>query len=167
MRVPDQKEISEIFDRSSLRTATEISLIAKAGLRPQVLGNHDGTDGLAIKDMPDIVIKDGKVICVLMPPRITVRKNLSKARHQYFTFLTENGTRKLLAYLNDRLAKGEKIGPDSAVIAPTQATTYIEETTMAKNFFQQEKSARISEMLSDLDSSGDHMCSEHTLILSY
>lgn len=117
-RVPDQKEISEIFNRSSLRTATEISLIAKAGLRPQVLGNHDGTDGLVIKDISDIVVEDGKAVCVSMPPRITVRKNLSKARHQYVTFLTENGTRKLLAYLNDRLVRGEKIGPESAVIAP-------------------------------------------------
>ncbi len=117
-RVPNESEISEIFNRASLRTAIEMSLIAKAGLRPQVLGNHDGTDGLEIKDMPDIVIEDGKAMCVSIPPRITVRRTLSKARHQYFTFLTENGTRKLLAYLNERLAMGENLGPDSAVIAP-------------------------------------------------
>ena len=117
-RVPNESEISEIFNRTSLRTAIEMSLIAKAGLRPQVLGNHDGTDGLVIKDIADIVIEDGKTMCVATPPRITIRRTLSKARHQYFTFLTEGGTRKLLAYLNDRLARGEKIGPDSAVIAP-------------------------------------------------
>jgi len=117
-RVPNESEISEIFNRTSLRTAIEMSLIAKAGLRPQVLGNHDGTDGLVIKDIADIVIEDGKAMCVVTPPRITIRRTLSKARHQYFTFLTEGGTRKLLAYLNDRLARGEKIGPDSAVIAP-------------------------------------------------
>ncbi|OLB91430.1 MAG: hypothetical protein AUH25_02500 [Thaumarchaeota archaeon 13_1_40CM_38_12] len=117
-RVPNESEISEIFNRTSLRTAIEMSLIAKAGLRPQVLGNHDGTDGLVIKDIADIVIEDGKAMCVATPPRITIRRTLSKARHQYFTFLTEGGTRKLLAYLNDRLARGEKIGPDSAVIAP-------------------------------------------------
>jgi hypothetical protein len=117
-RVPNESEISEIFNRASLRTAIEMSLIAKAGLRPQVLGNHDGTDGLVIRDMPEIVIEDGKAMCVSIPPRITVRRTLSKARHQYFTFLTENGTRKLLAYLNERLAMGEKLGPDSAVIAP-------------------------------------------------
>ncbi|MGI0068911.1 MAG: hypothetical protein ACREAN_01500, partial [Nitrosopumilaceae archaeon] len=82
-RVPNESEISEIFNRASLRTAIEMSLIAKAGLRPQVLGNHDGTDGLEIKDMPDIVIEDGKAMCVSIPPRITVRRTLSKARHQY------------------------------------------------------------------------------------
>ncbi len=121
-RVPDQTEISEIFNRTSLRTAVEISLIAKAGLRPQVLGNHDGTDGLMLGDMPDIIIEDGKAVCASTPLRITVRRTLSKARHQYFTFLTENGIRKLLAYINERLARGEKITHDSPLIAPD--TTY-------------------------------------------
>jgi hypothetical protein len=146
-RVPDQKEISEIFNRASLRTATEISLIAKAGLRPQVLGNHDGTDGLVIKDMPDIVIEDRKAVCVSMPPRILVRKSLSKARHQYVTFLTENGTRKLVAYLNDRLAKGEKIGPDSAVIAPDTSYNIYRGNNNGKKFLP---TRRISKNIRDV-----------------
>lgn len=133
-RVPDAKEITEVFNRASLRTATEISLIAKAGLRPQVLGNHDGTDGLVIRDMPDIIIEDEKAVCISTPPRIIVRKNLSKARHQYVTFLTENGTRKLLAYLNDRIAKGEKIGPDSAVIAPDTSYNIYRGNNAGKKF---------------------------------
>lgn len=133
-RVPDQKEITEIFNRAPLRTAAEISLIAKAGLRPQVLGNHDGTDGLVIRDMPDIAIEDGKAVCISTPPIIIVRKNLSKARHQYVTFLTENGTRKLLAYLNDRLARGEKIGLDSAVIAPDTSYNIYRGNNTGKKF---------------------------------
>jgi len=116
-RVPDKTEITELFDRTSLRTAAAISLIAKAGLRPQVLGNHNGSDGLVIRDIPDITIKEKTVEAVNFL-RIIVRSSLSKARHQYFTFLTENGTRKLLSYLNERLARGEKLGPDSAIIAP-------------------------------------------------
>ena len=47
-----------------------------------------------------------------------VRAELSKARHQYFTFTTKPATRHLLAYLNDRLAHGEPLSADSAVIAP-------------------------------------------------
>lgn len=50
--------------------------------------------------------------------RIVVRKTISKAKHQYFTLLTSGGTKKLLAYLNERLARGEALGPDSPVIAP-------------------------------------------------
>ncbi|MGC1709084.1 MAG: hypothetical protein WA799_04690 [Nitrosotalea sp.] len=117
-RVPDQSEITEIFNRASLRTAAAIALISKAGLRLQVLGNHDGTDGLILGDIPDISIQGSTAVCTARPPMITVRRTLSKTRHQYYTFLTENGTRKLLTYLNDRIAKGEKLGSDSPVIAP-------------------------------------------------
>ena len=117
-RVPDQSEITEIFNRASLRTATTIALISKAGLRLQVLGNHDGTDGLTLADIPDIQIQGSTAVCIAKPPMITVRRTLSKTRHQYYTFLTENGTRKLLTYLNERMAKGEKLGPESPVIAP-------------------------------------------------
>jgi len=117
-RVPNREEITEIFNRASLRTAAVTALVSKAGLRLQVLGNHDATDGLTLADMPDIAIQGSIAVCLRNPPMIVVRKTLSKARHQYYTFLTENGTRKLLAYLNERLARGEKLGSDSAVISP-------------------------------------------------
>lgn len=117
-RVPNQEEIREIFDRAPLRTAATIALISKSGLRPQVMGNHDATDGLVLADMPEIKIESSKAFCVTSPLMVTVRRTLSKARHQYFTFLTNNGTQKLLAYLNDRLAKGETLTQDSALIAP-------------------------------------------------
>lgn len=117
-RVPDGSEMAEIFNRSSLRTAAAISLISKCGLRPQVLGNHNGTDGLTMKDLPDIVIQQGIARCLQSPPRVVVRRTISKARHQYFSMLTESGTKKLLAYLNDRLARGETLNADSPVIAP-------------------------------------------------
>src|SRR3989454_5898202 len=120
-KVPERDEIAEIFNRTSLRTAASISLIAKAGLRPQVLGNHDGTDGLVLRDIPDIAINKNTALCVTSPVRILVRRTLSKARHQYFAFLTESGTSKLLTYLNDRLAKGETLDLDSAVIAPDRS----------------------------------------------
>ncbi|MEM2159725.1 MAG: hypothetical protein QXN55_02075 [Candidatus Nitrosotenuis sp.] len=124
-RVPNQSEMTEIFDRATLRTAAMIALISKAGLRPQVLGNHDGSDGLVLADIPDISIQGSIAVCTARPPMITVRKTLSKTRHQYYTFLTENGTRKLLAYLNDRIAKDERLGPESPVIAPsTSYKTY-------------------------------------------
>ena len=117
-RVPDQSEITEIFNRSSLRNAAAISLISKAGLRLQVLGNHDGTDGLTLADMPEISIQGSTAVCSARPLMITVRRTLSKTRHQYYTFLTGNGTRKLLTYLNERIAKGEQLGPESPIIAP-------------------------------------------------
>jgi hypothetical protein len=117
-RVPNAEEISEIFNRATLRASVSISLISKAGLRPEVLGNHDCTDGLCLKDLPDMVIHQSVAKCINSPCRVIVRRELSKARHQYFTFATLSATKKLIAYLNDRLASGEKLNGDSPVIAP-------------------------------------------------
>jgi len=117
-RVPNNEEFAEIFDRASLREAVSISLMAKAGLRPGVLGNHNGTDGLTMKDLPDIIIQQGLARCIQSPARIIIRKTLSKARHQYLTFLTSEGVKKLLAYLNDRIVKGDALNAESPIIAP-------------------------------------------------
>ena len=117
-RVPDAGEIAEVFARAPLRTAAMISLMSKSGVRPEVMGNHSGTDGLRMRDLPDVVIHQGVAKCIRTPCQIVVRGELSKTRRQYFTFLTASGTTKLLAYLNDRLACGEPLHGDSAVIAP-------------------------------------------------
>jgi len=123
-RVPNTEELSEMFNRSSLRESAIISLIAKSGLRPQVIGNHNGTDGLKIGDLPDMVIEEKEVRFVQEPPKIIVRRTLSKARHQYFTFLSTSASRKLLAYLNDRLAHGEKLTRDLPLISPETKYQY-------------------------------------------
>ena len=117
-RVPDGQEISEVFSRASLRASVMISLMSKSGLRPEVLGNHDGTDGLQMRDLPDIVIHQGMTKCIRTPNQVIVRRELSKAKHQYFTFLTSSGTKKLVAYLNDRLACGKPLHGNSPVVAP-------------------------------------------------
>jgi len=117
-RVPEGQELAELFSRANLRAGAVMSLIGKAGLRPEVLANHNATDGLMIKDLPDLVIKESLATFTSKPPRIAVRKTLSKARHEYFTFLTDFGAKRLLAYLNERLVSGESLLPESPVIAP-------------------------------------------------
>ena len=142
-RVPCASEIAEIFDRASLRGAAAISLIAKSGLRPQVLGNHNGTDGLAMLDLPDIVIQQGTARCLQSPPIVIVRRTLSKAKNQYFTFLTPNGTKKLLAYLNDRLVRGETLTGNSAVIAADSKYKYGRGRNGGKKFLPTRQISRI------------------------
>ncbi len=71
-RVPQADEMAEVMSRSDLFAGAAISLIAKAGLRPETLGNHDGTDGLKMKDMPDIVIQQGVARVLQTPPMIVV-----------------------------------------------------------------------------------------------
>ncbi len=128
-RVPIAEEMAEIYNRATLRASVVISLMAKSGLRPEVIGNHDGTDGLRIKDLPDIVIHQGIVKCIDTPNKIIVRRELSKTRHQYFTFSTSSATKKLIAYLNDRLEHGEPLNGDSPVVAPD----YIYKTNRGNN----------------------------------
>ena len=128
-RVPDGAEMAEIYSRAGARESVIISLMAKSGLRPEVLGNHDGTDGLQIRDLPDIVIHQGVAKCIRTPNRIIVRGELSKAKHHYFTFSTASSTGHILAYLNDRLAHGEPLSADSAVVTPD----YIYKTNRGRN----------------------------------
>lgn len=145
-RVPEGEEMAEIFNRSSLRTGAIVSLISKAGLRLGVVGNEDATDGLMMKDLPDIGIVQGKAICLRSPPVVLVRKTLSKAGHQYFTFLTTQATKKLVAYFNHRLAIGEPLSADSPVIAPDSEHRYGRGKNSAKKFL---KRVQISRLIRD------------------
>ncbi|HJW19999.1 MAG TPA: site-specific integrase [Candidatus Nitrosotalea sp.] len=117
-KVPEGQELAELFSRANLRAGAIMSLVGKAGLRPEVLGNHNATDGLMIKDLPDLIVKEGLSTFINKPPRIVVRKTLSKTNHEYYTFLTDLGAKRLLAYLNERLVLGEVLVPESPVIAP-------------------------------------------------
>jgi hypothetical protein len=123
-RVPEASELVELFNRANLRTGAIMALIGKAGLRPEVLGNHNATDGLMVKDLPELKIVQGVAMFAVKPAKIVVRSTLSKAGHSYFTFVTETGAEKILAYLNQRLASGETLTPESAVIAPHPRSTY-------------------------------------------
>lgn len=121
-RVPEGEELTELFNRADLRTGAIMALISKSGVRPQVIGNHTATDGLMIKDLPDLAIVQGRATFTNNPPKVIVRKTISKARHEYFTFITPLAAKKLLAYLNQRILDGESLAPNAPVIAPD--TTY-------------------------------------------
>jgi hypothetical protein len=117
-RVPDAAELKELFNRANMRAGAIIALIGKAGLRPEVLGNHDATDGLMIRDLPELEVLHGIARFTENPPKVVVRRSLSKAGHIYFSFITETGAEKILAYLNQRMIEGEVLYPESPVIAP-------------------------------------------------
>src|SRR4030067_1322478 len=65
-------------------------------------------------------VSEGKVEFGKTPALLIVRRELSKARHQYFTFLTEEGCGYIKDYLELRVREGEQIKPDSAIITPKQ-----------------------------------------------
>ncbi len=118
-RVPTPAELRTIHCYAGERARCSISLIAFAGLRPQTLGDVSGTDGLIVKDLPDVRIENDRVVFTKVPTMVSARSSLSKARHKYFTFLTSEGCEYLQAYLEKRLAMGEALTPESPIIAVT------------------------------------------------
>lgn len=94
---PTPEELQRILDAADLRRKVAVSLMAFAGCREMVLGNYDGSDGLRVKDLPEMTIQDGVVSFQRVPTRVIVRRALSKAKHQYETFLNQQGCQYLKA----------------------------------------------------------------------
>ena len=115
-RVPTQEELSKIITVSSLRGRVSIALMAFSGLRPETIGNFKGTDGLKLSDLPELRINEGKIEFVKVPTIIRVRSTLSKKRHEYMTFLPEEGCNYIKEYLESRMKEGEKLTYDSPLI---------------------------------------------------
>ncbi|MGQ9469459.1 MAG: site-specific integrase [Nitrososphaerales archaeon] len=116
-QVPSQEELARILRASPPRVRVAIALMAFADLRPQSLGNYDGSDGLMIKDLPEIRVENGQVIFEKIPTMVVVRQTLSKAGHKYFTFLSSEGCTYLKEYLEERIRSGEELKPESPLIA--------------------------------------------------
>lgn len=152
-RVPTQEELRHIFLAGDRKARVACVLMAHSGLRPEVLGNYLGNDGLRLKDIPDLVVRYNNnnnnnynhnsntiyeyntyeqhkvkvntpvsISFLKVPAMIVVRRELSKARHSYITFLSEEGCSYLKDYLEERARKnGELLRPDSPVIRPKSA----------------------------------------------
>ncbi len=115
-QVPTPAQLESIMNAADPRTRACMSLMAFAGVRPQVIGSHDGTEGLRVSDVEGLradVDGRGTVSLERMPARVTIRPQISKAGHRYFTFLTSQGCSYLLGYLRGRAAAGEKLSADS------------------------------------------------------
>jgi hypothetical protein len=124
-QVPSQDELARIFRASPSRVKIAVALIAFADLRPQTVGNHNGLDGLMLKDLPEVRIENGEVKFEKIPIMIVVRPTLSKTKHKYFTFLSSEGCTYLKEYLDQRLRCGERVAPETPLIGherPRKAT---------------------------------------------
>lgn len=117
-RVPTPEEFRRILLSCDKKTRVACILVANSGLRIGVLGNYLGREGLRIKDFPEIKIEDEEVTFETVPTLVTVRRELSKGGHQYFTFLGEEGCDYIKDYLEERIRDGEILSPESAIITP-------------------------------------------------
>jgi len=119
-RIPSQEELKRIFLSGDKKSRVASSLMAFSGIRPEVLGSYDGSDGLKIMDFPEMEVKDSKVIFNKIPTIVVIRPELSKTRKRYFTFLGPEGCQYLKDYLEERMRRGEVLGQKSSIITPAK-----------------------------------------------
>ena len=115
-RIPTQEELKRIFNAGDSRERTACSFVSFTGVRIGVLGNYKGTDGLKVKDIPDLKIDGDQITFMRIPAQVNVREELSKSGKKYFTFLGQEGCMYLQNYLIERIRSGETITKDSAII---------------------------------------------------
>jgi hypothetical protein len=114
--VPAKEQLAQILRHCDPRARTIASLMAFCGLRPESIGNYTGVDGLRIGDLRELEVTSRTVKFSKMPTIVVVRRILSKARHQYFTFLPEEGCQYLKEYLEARMRKGERLDAETPII---------------------------------------------------
>jgi integrase len=120
-RPPTQPELRQILNAGDLRIKTACALVGFSGLRIESLGNYLGEDGLKLKDFPELVMKRNGIEFDDTPTMLIIRKNLSKTKKQYFTFLSDEGCDYLKQYLEFRMRNDEKLTPESPIITPTRS----------------------------------------------
>jgi len=122
-RVPTPDELGNILRSASPEQRVADSFMAFSGLRPGVEGNYKGTDGLRIGDFPELTVDNsaGTITFTSIPTVVTVRAVLSKAGHQYLTFLCDEGCLYLKEYLEARMREGEKLAASSPIVRPRYA----------------------------------------------
>jgi len=116
-RVPTKRELRQILNYADERGRCSIALLAFAGLRPQVLGNMSGQEGLKVRDLPEMSVNNDEIEFSMIPSRVVVRPESSKAGHKYFTFLPSEGCEYLKSYLEKRIASGEELEAETAIIS--------------------------------------------------
>ena len=115
-RIPTPDELKRIFNSGDSRERSACALVAFTGVRIGVLGNYKGTDGLRVKDIPDLKVEGKEITFLRVPAQVNIREELSKSGKKYFTFLGQEGCMYMESYLIERIRSGEVITPESAII---------------------------------------------------
>ena len=115
-RIPAPEELKRIFNAGDSRERTACAFVAFTGVRIGVLGDYKGTDGLKIKDIPDLKVDGEEISFLRVPAKVNIREELSKSGKKYFSFLGQEGCMYLQNYLTERIRSGEAITPESALI---------------------------------------------------
>lgn len=141
-RPPSKEEIDSMLRNATVRGRAIISLLAFSGLRPESLGNYDGSDALRLKDIEGLKIKPKTVEFSVVPAVLKVRQSrvqLSKKGHSYFTFVPQQTFKYLRDYLKQRILNDETLTPDSPVIrADRRGSNLRESGILATTFLERD-----------------------------
>jgi integrase len=117
-RVPTAEELRRLLSVLSPRDRAAVLILASSGVRIGVLADRFEAGGLTLESLPDLVL-GGKIPHFSKVPAILhVPARLSKTRKEYYTFITAEAAEALIAYLQERKSRGEKLTPGSAVVGP-------------------------------------------------
>ena len=130
-RTPTRDELGKVIRASEPDARVAICLIAHSGLRPEVLGDYEGRDGLRLGDFLELEIdNENKTVAFsTVPTFLRVPKKLSKGGHQYLTLLSEEGAKHLKEFLEHRMRHGEQLSSESSVIKPRHVRKQFVRTT--------------------------------------
>ncbi|MGP8071236.1 MAG: site-specific integrase [Candidatus Bathyarchaeia archaeon] len=118
-RIPSKEELRRILLSATKQSRVAVAMMAFAGVRPGVLGDYKGQDGLRVEDFPELDVTPSKIGFEKTPAMVVVRASLSKGGHQYFSFIGDEPCGYVVDYLNERRSRfGEDIRTDSPIIRP-------------------------------------------------
>lgn len=116
-RVPSKEELAKILRMASRRCRVSVALMALSGLRPESLGDFTGMDGIRLGDFRELKVTGEGISFGKVPSILSIRNPLSKARHQYFTFVGDEAITYMQEYVEERVKQGEKLTAESPLLA--------------------------------------------------
>ncbi len=116
----NQEDLKKVLSACNVRSRMAVSIVAFSGIRLQSLGNEAGKDGIKLSDLPDLILDRECPKFDKIPAKIIIRKEISKKRHEYFTFLGPEGCGYVLTYLNERNLSGEDLTGDSPLLTKSK-----------------------------------------------
>ena len=149
-RVPTKEELAKIIRKASARGRVAIALMAFSGVRPESLGDYLGKDGLRLRDLKEAKITPKRVEFkkIPIPTILAIRSNLSKARHQYFTFVPEEAITYMKEYLEERAKAGERFNEHTPIFQfdprGKQKNTFLRTHLLTRDIKQAVRAAQYS-----------------------
>ncbi len=125
-RVPTQDELRRVLPMLTTRGRVSALLMAQGGIRPGVLGDYRGGNGLTLGDFPELCLEPE--LRFDPPPgrrsiMLRVPARLSKTSQEYVTFATMEAADAILAFLTERRDRGETLSPGSPLVSMTPLGT--------------------------------------------